>query len=75
MHWMALTIHEDSSDEFHVSFIQVSSALCVTEDCFSQLSKLLKAGHKKQNANFALLGDLHFLHLSDLSRLLEDTSY
>lgn len=64
-----LTVHEDSSNEFDISFIQVPSALCITEDCFSKLSKLLKPSHKKQNTDFALLRNLHFLHLSDLTRL------
>lgn len=64
-----LTIHENGIDKFDVSFIQVPPALCVTEDCFCQLSKVLKADNKRQDANFAFLGNLHLFHLSNLSRL------
>lgn len=69
---IVLTIHEDSPDEFDIRFVQVPSALCITKDCFSQLSKLLKPGNKRQNANFAFLRDLHFLHQSYLTRLREE---
>lgn len=66
---LSLTIHEDGPDEFHVSFVQVSSALSVTEDGLGQLCKLLEPGDEKEDSHFAFLRNLHFLHLSDLSRL------
>lgn len=66
---VGLTIHEDSPDKFDISFIQVPSALCISEDRFSQLSKLLKPSNKRQDANFAFLRNLHFFHLPDLTRL------
>lgn len=65
----SLTIHENSIDKFDISFIQVPTALCITEDGFCQLSKVLKADNKRQDANFAFLGNLHLFHLSNLSRL------
>lgn len=61
------TVHENGPDELDVSFVEVSSAFCVTEDCFRKFSKLLEPNNKRQDADFALLRNLHFLHLSDLT--------
>lgn len=64
-----LTVHEDGPDKLNVSFVQVSSTLCIAKYGFSQFSKFLKPSDKRQDTNFALLGYLKFLHLSDLIRL------
>lgn len=66
---MSLTVHEDSSDELDIRFIQVTSSLCVTENGLSQFRKFLKDFDEGQDPNFTLLRDLHLLHLPDLSRL------
>lgn len=62
-----LTIHENSPDELLVGFVKVSSAFCVTENCLSEFCQLLKPSDKRQDANFAFLRNLHFLHLSYLT--------
>lgn len=67
--WQGLTVHEDSSDEFHVRFIQITASLCVTENGLGQFGKFLKARDEGQDPHFTLLRDLHLLHLSDLTKL------
>lgn len=66
---MFFTVHEDGPDELDVSFVEVSAPFRISEDGLGQLGKLFEAGDERQDANFALLGNFHFLHLSDLDRL------
>lgn len=52
---MIVTIHKYSSYKFDISFVQVPTTLCITENCFSQLCKLFESSNKRQYTNFTFL--------------------